>query len=227
MKHTQTTISPTRLSLNNLGFIGLLFVGLIQTLAAAENPLPVLQLPSLQGWEEKSFSGNTHYEVVQLDGNPALMASSNKTASGLFYKAGIDLTQTPYLNWSWRVTNVLHDINETQKDGDDYPARIYVVISGGLMFWRTRALNYVWSSNQAIGAVWPNAFTGNATLVAVRNDTSPMNTWITEKRNLREDIKRYLNIDVDHIDAVAIMTDTDNSGQSATAYYRDIFFTNH
>lgn len=194
---------------------------------AGDESIPLLDLPSLKGWEENSFSGTTRYEVTTLDGLPALMASSDKSASGLVFKKTIDLKQTPYLNWSWRISKVLQNVDEHSKSGDDYAARIYVVISGGLFFWRTRALNYVWSSNQDIGAVWPNAFTDNATLVAVRNAGSPMNEWVTEKRNIREDIKRYLNLDVDHVDAVAIMTDTDNSGQTATAYYRDIVFTNH
>lgn len=207
-------------------FAGLLLC-LTSTLQAEQVQNPILALPSLDGWEENSFSGNTHYDVVQLDGASALMANSHKTASGLVYKKTIDLTRTPYLNWSWRVANVLNNVDEKAKSGDDYPARIYVVISGGLLFWRTRALNYVWSSNQPIGSVWPNAFTSNATLVALRNATSPMNEWVQEKRNLREDLKHFLNIEVDHIDAVAIMTDTDNSGQSAIAYYRDIVFTEH
>ena len=196
-------------------------------LHAGQTQLNILSLPSLEGWEENSFVGHTHYEVVQLDGAPALMATSHKSASGLARKQTIDLNKMPYLNWSWRVENVLHNVDERTKAGDDYPARVYVVISGGLLFWRTRALNYVWSSNQPIGSVWPNAFTSNATLVALRSNDSPLHTWVTEKRNLREDIKRYLNIDADHINAAAIMTDTDNSGQAATAYYGDIFFTEH
>lgn len=211
--------------LNSLLCCALLCLCFGHTLAAESDRINLLALPSLAGWEENSFSGNTHYEVVQLDGSPALLASSNQSASGLVHKQTIDLNQTPYLSWSWRVDHLLHDVDERSKGGDDYPARVYVVISGGLLFWRTRALNYVWSSNQAIGSQWPNAFTSNATLVAIRNNTSPLNQWLTEKRNIREDIKRYLGLDADHIDAVAIMTDTDNSGQSATAYYRDIVFT--
>jgi hypothetical protein len=100
-----------------------------------------------------------------------------------------------------------------------------VVISGGLFFWRTRALNYVWSGSQPVGSTWPNAFTGNAVMVAIRSGDQGLKQWQHERVNLREDLKRYLDKDYTHIDAVAIMTDTDNSGREATAYYGEIYFS--
>lgn len=199
--------------------------GLIQPAFADADRIPVLSLPDLSGWEENSFSGHTRYEVVQENDRYALRASSDKSASGYVRKMKVDLTRTPYLNWSWKAENILKNTDEKTKAGDDYPARVYVVISGGLLFWRTRALNYVWSSNQPRNSHWPNAFTGNAILIAQQSGAGHLNEWITEKRNILDDIKRYLDMDTAHIDAVAIMTDTDNSGQQATAYYRDIYFS--
>jgi hypothetical protein len=196
-----------------------------QPVLAAPERIPALSLPSLKGWEENSFVGHTHYEVVQNDGQYALKATSDKSASGYVRKMKVDLTKTPYLHWSWKAENILHNVDERTKSGDDYPARIYVVISGGLFFWRTRALNYVWSSNQSANSHWVNAFTSNAICIAQESGATHLGEWITEKRNILADIKRYLNMDATHIDAVAIMTDTDNSGQSATAYYRDIYFS--
>jgi len=74
---------------------------------------------------------------------------------------------------------------------------------------------------------WPNAYTGNAVMLAVRSGNQQTQQWHHEKRNVLEDIRRYLQVDYRHIDAVAIMTDTDNSGQQATAYYGEIYFSNH
>jgi hypothetical protein len=99
-----------------------------------------------------------------------------------------------------------------------------VIVSGGLAFWRTRSLVYVWSSNQPKGSTWDNAFTDNAKVIALESGDADAGRWIREKRDVRADFRRLFGDDVDTLDAVAIMTDTDNSGQSATAWYGDISF---
>lgn len=179
----------------------------------------------LSGWETESFSGDTEYTLVEKDGRRVLRAVSQGTASGLYREIGVDLNRTPYLNWTWQVANVLEGIDERSKSGDDYPARVYVVVSGKLFFWRTRAVNYVWSSNQPAGSVWPNVYTGNAQMMAVESGSEKVGQWVTEKRNVQTDFRRLFGDEVDHIDAVAIMTDTDNSEQAATAWYGDIYFS--
>lgn len=180
----------------------------------------------MDGWESKSFKGETQYELTKLDGMTVLRADSKAAASGLFKEQRIDLTQTPYLNWSWRIANRLAGLNEQTKAGDDYAARIYVVISGGLAFWRTRAINYVWASNTKKDRVWPNAFAGeHAMMIAVRGPEAPLNTWLHEKRNIRADLQKLFGEDIQSIDAVALMTDTDNSNKQVLAYYGDIWFS--
>lgn len=179
----------------------------------------------LSGWEKESFSGETEYTLVEKEGRRVLQAESRGTASGLYREIRVDLNRTPYLNWSWRVANVLEGVNERTKTGDDYPARVYVVVSGKVFFWRTRAVNYVWSGNQPVGSTWPNAYTSNARMMTVESGQEKVGQWVAEKRNVQADFKRLFGDEVDHIDAVAIMTDTDNSGQSATAWYGDIYFS--
>lgn len=179
----------------------------------------------LSGWKEKSFAGETRYTRVEKDGRRVLQAQSQGTASGLYREIRVDLKRTPYLNWSWRIANVLEGVNERSKSGDDYPARVYVVLSGGILFWKTRSLNYVWSSNQPIGSHWPNAYTDHVQMMAVESGKAKIGQWIAEKRNLRADFQNLFGDDIDHIDAIAIMTDTDNSGQAATAWYGDIYFS--
>ena len=190
----------------------------------------------LADWEEKSFEGNSQYRFVDAQAaginsqeikgkQQVLRASTQGKASGLFKEVNIDLTKTPYLNWSWQVQNLFKDNDERSKEGDDYPARIYVVVSGGVFFWNTKAINYVWSSNQPVGSEWPNAFTGNAKMLAVRSGEKQLGQWITERRNVREDLKKLFGEDVKKIDAIAVMVDGDNTGQSATAYFGDIFFS--
>ena len=205
--------------------IFLLLAITVCTSALAETRINVLQLPDLNEWDTEIFSGETNYEVINLDGKPLLKAHSESSASGLVRKIDIDLTKTPYMNWSWKVDNILNDIDETKKSGDDYAARIYVVISGGLLFWRTRAISYSWTSVQPEGQHWPNAFTENALMISMQSGDEQVGQWVNEKRNVLQDIKNLLGLDKTEINAVAIMTDTDNSKQSATAYYGDIFFT--
>jgi len=120
---------------------------------------------------------------------------------------------------------VLDVVDERTTAGDDYPARVYVVVSGGAAFWKTRSLVYVWSSHQPVGATWNNAFTSNARVMALRSGTRDAGQWVSEKRDIRADFRQLFGEDIAQIDAVALMTDTDNSGQSATAWYGDIYFT--
>lgn len=179
----------------------------------------------LTDWRPKAFQGETRYTFDDNSGRRALFADSQGTASGLYREIRVDLHRTPWLNWSWRVDRVLKGVDERTQSGDDYPARVYVVVSGGAAFWKTRSLIYVWSSHQPVGATWNNAFTGNARVMALRSGIQDAGRWVSEKRNIRTDFRQLFGEDLDAIDAVALMTDTDNSGQAATAWYGDIEFT--
>jgi len=216
-------------------FITLLFLPVL-SFAGIVSKVANFSEGDLTDWEEKSFEGNSQYHFIDVqtaginskelnNKQQVLHASTQGQASGLFKEVNIDLTKTPYLNWSWQVQNLLKGNDERSKDGDDYPARIYVVVSGGVFFWNTKAINYVWSSNQSVGSEWPNAFTGNAKMLAVRSGEKQLGKWITERRNVREDLKKFFGEDVKKIDAIAVMVDGDNTGQAATAYFGDIFFS--
>ena len=201
----------------------------------ASTNLTSLHDKGIQRWEPKIFSGESIYSIDEYKGRLALQALSNNTASGLVLKKQIDLTITPYINWSWLVEKKLLQLNERSKNGDDFVARIYVVIDGGLMVWKTKSLNYVWSSNQDKGMVWNNAFAGSSVkMMSVQGKKSEKGKWYEEKRNVYKDL-----IDVfgdkgsedanrkayKYIDIIAIMTDTDNSGKEAESYYGDISFS--
>jgi len=186
-------------------------------------PLPSLSAPGHPGWKEKEFKGQTVY--TPLPAQSLLQADSGGTASGLFCERTVDLRSTPWLGWTWKVDQTLSGLNEREKKGDDYAARVYVVDKGGLAFWKTRALSYVWSGSEPEGTVWPNAFTSNARMIAVRSGNADAGRLVAEKRNVREDWKQAFGEDITAIDAVAIMTDTDNSGLSARAWYGEIGFS--
>lgn len=180
----------------------------------------------LKGWDKHIFNKETQYGFQMIEGTRYLKAQCDDAASGLILRQEVDLTRTPVMNWSWRVKNVYDKIDETERSGDDFPARIYVVKDGGLMKWRSKAVNYVWSSVNPRHSFWPNAFTGQAMMVAMQSGMSEQGPqWHSEKRNIRKDFKKLFDSDVEKIDVVAVMTDCDNSDASATAWYGDIFFT--
>ncbi|RIZ68288.1 MAG: DUF3047 domain-containing protein [Methylococcales bacterium] len=188
-------------------------------------------LGSLEDWEAREFNGQTHYELVDLAGVKVLKAESVSSASGMFREQRIDLHKTPFMHWRWHISNRLSPhLNEQEQSGDDYAARVYVVVSGGAAFWKTKAINYVWSTTSPVGKVWPSAYafaaaTGKMTMISLRSSTNETGIWYSEKRNVREDLKQQFGEDIRYIDAVAIMSDSDDSKGMVTAYYGDIYFT--
>jgi hypothetical protein len=181
---------------------------------------------SLEGWEDKVFSNLTSYQLFDLKDKKFLAAESQNSASGLIKKVHVDIKKYPYLNWSWRIENRLDIKNEKIKSGDDYAARIYVVVDGGLLIWRTRSLIYVWANGASKGEIWENAFAGkNAIMMALRSRQDKTSTWYSEKRNVYEDLKSLFGKEFHSIDAIALMTDTDNSHGEVKVYYGDIYFS--
>ena len=187
--------------------------------------LPSFAAPGHPGWREKRFAGQTVYTPVRQNGMEMLQASSRGSASGLFLEQRIDLRRTPVLNWSWQVESIIPGIDERQKSGDDFAARVYVIAKGGLAFWKTRALSYVWSNSQPAGSLWPNPFTANAVLIAAQSGNQHLGTVVAEKHNIREDWRRAFHEDISFIDGIAIMTDSDNSGQGSAALYSTPWFS--
>ena len=210
----------------NLQFaVGTVLLVLFGPEVDAAESVAVLRAGDIAGWEEKVFSGKTSYETVRLDGRTVVRATSHGAASGLYLRRRIDLAETPILRWTWRVDATLGTIDERTRAGDDYSARVYVIRSHPVFLWRTRAVNYVWASTRPPGETWPNAFTDASRHVAVRSGDTHAGRWVGERRDVRADFRKLFGESVRHVDAVAIMTDTDNTGASAVAYYGDITFS--
>lgn len=198
----------------------LLLVSFSSTPSADNTPLPM----DITQWQEHIFKGKTHYQNRQEDGEKIIQANSKNGASALYLQRDIDLTKTPILRWHWRISNTLGNIEEQTKAGDDYPARVYVVLKQGLFGWSTKAVNYVWSSSQTKGSRWTNAYTENARMIALRSGDEQAGEWRQEARDIREDFRQLFGIEVDAINGIALMTDTDNSGKHAEAWYRGFEF---
>ncbi|MGD9925189.1 MAG: DUF3047 domain-containing protein, partial [Pseudorhodoplanes sp.] len=211
-----------------LSFAGLIFAGTIPT-AAAGDAIAISRFSdgALNAWESRSFKGETSYTfATDPEINTAVLkAVADASASGRFRKIKIDLSKTPFLNWSWKVTNIFPGIDERTKAGDDFPARIYVVVERGILGTSSLSLNYVWASQHPAGSLWPSPFTKQVHLFAIDSGTQTLNKWVRHKRDLRADLKRAFREDISEIDAVALMTDADNHGGRAEAFYGEIWFS--
>jgi len=173
------------------------------------------------GWEVKRFKGETAYAVVPEGSGRVLRAESNGSASGLLFKIDYDPLQYPVLSWRWKVAGVIANGDETRREGDDYAARVYVVFP----HWfppKTRSINYIWANQLPKGRHVPNPFFANAVMVAVESGPEGAGRWVSERRNVAEDFRALFGGAPPRAGAVALMTDTDNTGARAVAWYDDL-----
>jgi len=207
----------------DIPFIAAFFVAIFTVVysSAAELPVGNFSSGSLNGWDSKTFKGKTDYSLVSEDGKTVLKAESKNAASGLIKKISLDPKKYPVLRWSWKIAHTLQKEDITSKHGDDFSARVYVVFPRSF-FWRARAINYVWAGKMAKGSAAASPFTDNVMVVAVETGDANAGKWVTEERNIAADYKKLFGEEPPFIGAVAVMTDTDNTGDEATAWYGDI-----
>ncbi len=192
--------------------------------ALAAEPLPLARFSAgeTDGWQMRVFEGETSYRIAWIDGERALEAVSEATASSFYLERELDLAARPVLEWRWRIEAPLAVEDERSKPGDDFAARLYVVAPGEGWFALPLAISYVWSGAAEVGADWPNPFTDHVRMVVVESGPAHAGVWRSYRRDLREDFRRLFGREVDRLEGVAVMTDADNSRQSARAWYGDI-----
>ncbi len=202
--------------------------------------------PWPDGWKPLTFPKipqHTTYDLVRDGDYVVVKAASQASSSGYTKEILIDPKEYPIIQWRWKVSNTLKAGDVTRKEGDDYPARIYVTFqyesakvglfgkakyeAAKLIYGRyppLGAINYIWESRAPVGTAVPNPYTEQVQMIVVESGAAKLNTWVTEERNVYEDYKRVFGEEPSLISGVAIMTDTDNTGESAEAYYGDIIF---
>ena len=173
----------------------------------------------------KKIKKLTEYQIGSNANGNFLRAKAEGQASGLGKEIKINLDKTPFINITWKVENNLNGINERSKKGHDFAARVFVVKKTGITALSNRAINYVFSSNEDIGENWNSPYTKNSIDYVLSTTEINDNEWITVKSNVKNDFKNLHNLDVNEIDGVAILTDTDNSKMKAVSYYQNIYFS--
>jgi len=175
--------------------------------------------------KEKKVKGKTKWKLgVNTKGN-FIRAESEGTGSGLGKELKINLNNTPYINITWKVEKGLEGINEQSKKGHDYAARVFVIKKTGATALSNRAINYVFSSNNDIGKNWHSPYTKKSIDYVLSTTKTSKDEWVTVKANVKEHFKTLHDLDLDEINGVAIMTDTDNSKLKAISYYQNIYFS--
>ena len=175
----------------------------------------------LEGWTKKIFQGETDYRIVKDAERNVLQANSSAAASGLVFETEYDPQEYPILEWRWKIDHILAKGDSRSKSTDDYAARVYVVFPHWF-FPKTKTLNYIWGNRLPKDAVQPNAYTGNAMMIAVESGSAMAGQWVSVQRNIIADYRRAFGEDPPTVGAIAIMTDTDQTGESARAWYSDI-----
>ena len=185
-----------------------------------EKELSELDVRKVRGADNKTL-----YTVGSNENGNFLKAVADNAASGLGKEVKIDLNKTPFINITWKIEKDLPGIKENTKKGHDFAARVFAVKKTGATPLSNRAINYVFSSNSEVGLNWPGPYTKKSIDYVLASTKENLNEWITVKANVKEDFKKFHDLDVDELDGLAIMSDTDNSKLKAVAYYQNIYFS--
>ena len=184
-----------------------------------------IELSELEVRKVRGADKKTEYSVGSNDNGNYLKAVADNAASGLGKKVNIDLNKTPIINITWKVEKDLEGIKENTKKGHDFAARVFAIKKTGATPLSNRAINYVFSSNNKVGENFPSPYTKKSIDNVLATTQKNLNEWVTVKANVKEDFKRFHNLDVDQLDGLAIMSDTDNSKMKAITYYQNIYFS--
>ncbi len=183
------------------------------------------ELSKLKVRKVRGADNKTIYTVGSNENGNFLKAIAENAASGLGKEIKVDLNKTPFINITWKIEKDLSGIKENTKKGHDYAARVFVIKKTGATPLSNRAINYVFSSNSNIKDNWPSPYTKKSIDNVLSTTKINMNEWVTVKANVKDDFKKFHDLNVDELDGIAIMSDTDNSKLKAIAFYQNIYFS--
>ena len=187
-----------------------------------EQELSELDVRKVRGADNK-----TVYTVGSNENGNFLKAVADNAASGLGKEVKIDLNKTPFINITWKIEKDLQGINENSKKGHDFAARVFAVKKTGATPLSNRAINYVFSSNSGVGQSWPSPYTKKSIDNVLATTKDNLNVWVTVKANVKKDFKKFHDLDVNELDGLAIMADTDNSKMKSISYFQNIYFSSN
>ena len=206
--------------ITSLIFLGSAHAETVKVFEFTEEELSVLEIRKVRGADNK-----TSYTVGSNENGNYLKAVADNAASGLGKEIKIDLNKTPFINITWKIEKDLRGIKEDTKKGHDYAARVFAIKKTGATPLSNRAINYVFSSNSDVGENRPSPYTKKSIDNVLASTKDNLNEWVTVKANVKEDFKKFHDLDVNELDGLAIMADTDNSKMKSISYFQNIFFS--
>ena len=206
-------------------FLSLIFFNPVNAETIKVFEFTEMELTKLEVRKVRGADNKTMYSVGSNDNGNFLKAIADNAASGLGKEIKIDLNKTPFINITWKVEKDLKGIKENTKKGHDYAARVFAIKKTGATPLSNRAINYVFSSNSKVGENRPSPYTKKSIDNVIASTKDTLNEWVTVKANVKEDFKRFHNLDVNELDGLAIMADTDNSKMKSIAYFQNIYFS--
>ena len=183
------------------------------------------ELSQLKVRKVRGADNKTVYSIGSNENGNYLKAVAENAGSGLGKEIKIDLNKTPFINITWKIEQDLSGINEKTKKGHDFAARVFAVKKTGATPLSNRAINYVFSSNAEVGENWSSPYTKKSIDNVLSTTKENLNKWVTVKANVKEDFKKFHDLNVDELDGLAIMSDTDNSKLTSVAFYQNIYFS--
>ena len=175
--------------------------------------------------KKRKVKGETSWKLGSNEEGNYIRAEAEGVGSGLGKEVSIDLNKTPIINITWKIEKDLSGIIENSKKGHDFAARVFVVKKTGSTALSNRAVNYVYSSNSEIGEYWRSPYTKKSIDYVLSTTKQNLNEWVTVKANVKEHFKLLHDLNVNKLNGIAIMTDTDNSKLKAISYYQNIYFS--
>lgn len=178
------------------------------------------------------------------DGTPIIKATSQQAISSVTTPLRAEPFEFSHLEWKWKIEEVLKSGDLTEKDGDDFVARIYVTFDyplselpfGQKVKYRLykaftsfdiplRSLNYVWASNEEVGTIAESPFTDWVQYIVVNSGNDKAGSWVSLKRNIVDDYRKAFNEEPREITGITIMTDSDNTEESTKAWFGNIILS--
>ena len=196
------------------------FADSVKVFEFSKTELSELKVRKVRGADNK-----TVYSIGSNENGNYLKAVAENAGSGLGKEIKINLNKTPFINITWKIEQDLSGINEKTKKGHDFAARVFAVKKTGATPLSNRAINYVFSSNVEVGENWPSPYTKKSIDNVLSTTKENLNKWVTVKANVKEDFKKFHDLNVDELDGLAIMSDTDNSKLTSVAFYQNIYFS--
>jgi hypothetical protein len=193
----------------------------------------------LDGWEPLQFpkiKEHTEYAIELSGGESRLVAVSNSSASAIAYTKEFDVYEYPRVRWRWRISNVYEKGDAATKKGDDYPMRVYIMftydpskasfgrrIKYGLAktlygeYPPDSSLNYIWANRKYEEKVLTNAYADQAKMILLQGGPEKSGEWQDEEVDILEDYRLAFGKDPPARARIAIMNDSDNTGESSVS----------